>query len=229
MPVLRFANVSKHYRLAEQAVPALQGVTLDIQCGEFVALVGRSGCGKSTFLNLAGAMDLPTSGEVWISGASTSSLNDQELTTLRRTQVGFVFQFFHLLPALSAVENVELPLLFAGQPHPRSVALKLLQRLGLAGLAERLPHQLSGGQLQRVAIARALVHSPVLLLADEPLGNLDTETSEGILRLFQRIHSEFGTSIVMATHSLESASLADRVLTLSDGRLATIGGPQGGC
>ncbi len=223
---MRFANVSKHYRLAEQAVPALQGVTLDIQSGEFAALVGRSGCGKSTFLNLAGAMDLPTSGEVWINGASTSSLNDQELTAIRRTQVGFVFQFFHLLPTLSAVENVELPLLLAGQPHPRGAALKLLECLGLSGLAGRLPHQLSGGQLQRVAIARALVHSPALLLADEPLGNLDTETSEGILKLFQQIHSEFGASIVMATHSLESAAVADRILTLSDGRLSADGRPQ---
>ncbi len=226
MPVLQFVGVSKRYALAGQSVVALEDVTLAVERGEFVALVGRSGCGKSTLLNLAGAMDLPTAGDVHIDGRSTSELNDDELTSVRRAKVGFVFQFFQLLPALSAVENVELPLQLAGRPHPRRRALEVLDLVGLQGLAARLPFQLSGGQLQRVAVARALVHAPCLLLADEPLGNLDSETAEGILDLLGRVHREVGTSVVMATHSLESALRADRVLQLSDGRLVSDGPPR---
>ena len=205
--------------MTEQTVLALDSVSLEIRQGEFVALVGRSGCGKSTFLNLAGAMDLPTSGDVLIAGASTKRLNDEELTEVRRKQVGFVFQFFQLLPALSAVENVELPLQLASRLNVRQRALEMLDLVGIAECAGRLPYQLSGGQMQRVAIARALVHAPALLLADEPLGNLDTETSASILDLLDRIHRELGSSIVMATHSTESAARANRVLRLRDGRL----------
>lgn len=219
MSVLRFADASKRYGLTEQTVLALDSVSLEIRQGEFVALVGRSGCGKSTFLNLAGAMDLPTSGDVLIAGASTKRLNDEELTEVRRKQVGFVFQFFQLLPALSAAENVELPLQLAGRLNVRRRALEMLDLVGIAECAGRLPYQLSGGQMQRVAIARALVHAPALLLADEPLGNLDTETSASILDLLDRIHRELGSSIVMATHSTESAARANRVLRLRDGRL----------
>lgn len=219
MSVLRFADASKRYGLTEQTVLALDSVSLEIRQGEFVALVGRSGCGKSTFLNLAGAMDLPTSGDVLIAGASTKRLNDEELTEVRRKQVGFVFQFFQLLPALSAAENVELPLQLAGRLNVRRRALEMLDLVGIAECAGRLPYQLSGGQMQRVAIARALVHAPALLLADEPLGNLDTETSASILELLDRIHRELGSSIVMATHSTESAARANRVLRLRDGRL----------
>lgn len=219
MSVLRFADASKRYGLTEQTVLALDSVSLEIRQGEFVALVGRSGCGKSTFLNLAGAMDLPTSGDVLIAGASTKRLNDEELTEVRRKQVGFVFQFFQLLPALSAVENVELPLQLASRLNVRQRALEMLDLVGIAECAGRLPYQLSGGQMQRVAIARALVHAPALLLADEPLGNLDTETSASILDLLDRIHRELGSSIVMATHSAESAARANRVLRLRDGRL----------
>ena len=205
--------------MTEQTVLALDSVSLEIRQGEFVALVGRSGCGKSTFLNLAGAMDLPTSGDVLIAGASTKRLNDEELTEVRRKQVGFVFQFFQLLPALSAAENVELPLQLAGRLNVRRRALEMLDLVGIAECAGRLPYQLSGGQMQRVAIARALVHAPALLLADEPLGNLDTETSASILDLLDSIHRELGSSIVMATHSAESAARANRVLRLRDGRL----------
>lgn len=224
MSVLCFADASKRYGLTEQTVLALDSVSLEIRQGEFVALVGRSGCGKSTFLNLAGAMDLPTSGDILIDGASTKRLNDEELTEVRRKQVGFVFQFFQLLPALSAVENVELPLQLAGRLNARPRALEMLDLVGIAECAERLPYQLSGGQMQRVAIARALVHAPALLLADEPLGNLDTETSASILELLDRIHRELGSSIVMATHSMESAARANRVLRLRDGRL--VGGDK---
>lgn len=157
MPALRFVNVSKHYAVADRLVPALRDISLEIEYGEFVALVGRSGCGKSTLLNLAGAMDLPSGGQVYIGDMPTSGMDDRELTAVRRQQVGFVFQFFQLLPTLAAVENVELPLLLAGRSDARQQALEALDLVDLAGLAERLPHQLSGGQMQRVAIARALV------------------------------------------------------------------------
>ena len=219
MPALRFANVSKHYAVADRFIPALRNVTLEVKQGEFVALVGRSGCGKSTFLNLAGAMDLPSSGQVYIDDTPTSGMDDRELTAIRRKHVGFVFQFFQLLPTLSAVENVELPLLLASRPGARKRSLLALDRVDLAELADRLPHQLSGGQMQRVAIARALVHSPKLLLADEPLGNLDSETAFGILELLHRLNRDLGTSIVMATHSMISAARVKRLLGLNDGCL----------
>lgn len=219
MSALRFANVSKHFAVADRFVPALRNVTLDVKQGEFVALVGRSGCGKSTFLNLAGAMDLPSSGQVYIDDTPTSGMDDRELTAIRRKHVGFVFQFFQLLPTLSAVENVELPLLLASRPGARKRSLLALDRVDLAELADRLPHQLSGGEMQRVAIARALVHSPKLLLADEPLGNLDSETAFGILELLHRLNRDLGTSIVMATHSMISAARVKRLLGLNDGCL----------
>ena len=219
MPALRFVNVSKHYAVADRLVPALHDISLEIEYGEFVALVGRSGCGKSTLLNLAGAMDLPSSGQVHIGDMPTSGMDDHELTAVRRKQVGFIFQFFQLLPTLAAVENVELPLLLAARSDARQRALAALDLVDLAGLADRRPHQLSGGQMQRVAIARALVHAPKLLLADEPLGNLDSETAEGILELMQRVNRDLGTSIVMATHSMTSTARAERVLRLTDGRV----------
>ena len=222
MPVLSFHAVNKDYLADGQRIHALSNVTLAIEPGEFVALVGRSGCGKSTLLNLAGAMDFPTSGEVLLDAIVTSSLNDAGLTRLRRERVGFIFQAFQLLPTLSVIENVELPLLLAGDSHARTSARERLQWVDLAGYEERMPHQLSGGQMQRVAIARALVHSPSVLLADEPTGNLDTTTGDLILALLRRIASEQRTAIVMATHSLEAATLADTVVRLRDGRVEEV-------
>jgi len=219
MAVLTLDNVTKTYVANGASVVALSDVTLDAQRGEFVAVVGRSGCGKTTLLNLAGAMDFPTSGRVAIHGAETSGLDDAGLTQLRRTEVGFVFQFFQLLPALTAVENVELPLLLAGASKTREAALERLRWVDLADYATRMPHQLSGGQLQRVAIARALVHSPSLVLADEPIGNLDTATGSGVVSLLRRISRDLGTTIVMATHSLESSRTCDLVLRLRDGHI----------
>lgn len=201
---------------------ALDQVSLQIDLGRFVALMGRSGCGKSTLLHLAGAMDFPTSGRVILDGISTSRLSEAELTRLRREKVGFVFQSFQLLPTLSVVENVELPLLLAAHAHPRPVALEQLVAVGLAELAHRMPHQLSGGQMQRVAIARALVHSPRLLLADEPTGNLDSITGNAILELLCRIASEQNTTILMATHSAEFASMVDVVVRMRDGRIEEV-------
>ena len=219
VPVLQFVDVRKEYRSASGAVQAVDGVSLGVAAGEMVALVGRSGCGKSTLLNLAGAMDFPTSGQVEIDGESTSGLDDAALTRLRRQKVGFVFQSFQLLPNLTAVENVELPLLLAGRAQARQLALDRLARVELEGLADRYPHQLSGGQMQRVAIARALVHGPRLLLADEPIGNLDSTTGATILALLRRIVTEEGASIMMATHSAESTAVVDRVVEMRDGRI----------
>ena len=221
MPLLRFNRVSKSY----SGAPALLEVSLDVERGEFVALVGRSGCGKSTLLNVAGAMDFPTSGEVSLDGVITSSLGEAALTRLRREKVGFVFQSFQLLPSLSAVENVELPLLLARRPRARQTALERLCQVEMEEYAARLPYQLSGGQMQRVAIARALVHSPALLLADEPTGNLDSTTGDLILQLLRRIAGEHQTTILMATHSIEAAGMSDMVVRLRDGRVQEVQEP----
>lgn len=198
---------------------ALYGVSAEFARGEFAALVGRSGCGKSTLLNLGGAMDFASSGQVLLDGIDTATLNDEGLTRLRRSKVGFVFQSFQLLPALSVVENVELPLLLAGRSGARQAAMERLQWVELDGLESRLPYQLSGGQMQRVAIARALVNSPALLLADEPTGNLDTATGDIVLALLRRIADEQGTTILMATHSREAAAVADTIVQMRDGRV----------
>jgi ABC-type lipoprotein export system ATPase subunit len=222
MPILSLQDVSKDYLTDGQRVQALKGLSLDVERGEFVALVGRSGCGKSTLLNLAGAMDFPTSGKVFLDGVSTSSLKDSGLTQLRRDKVGFVFQSFQLLQTLTVFENVELPLLLAGKSNPREGARERLAWVELDGLGDRYPHQLSGGQMQRVAIARALIHSPSILLADEPTGNLDTVTGNVILELLRRLTREQNTATIMATHSLEAASLANTLVRLRDGKIEEI-------
>jgi putative ABC transport system ATP-binding protein len=222
MAILSLQSVSKEYSSDGQRVRALDGVTLDVGEGEFVALVGRSGCGKSTLLHLAGAMDFPTSGTVRIEGQATSDLNDAQQTGLRREKVGFVFQSFQLLHTLTVQENVELPLLLAGTAGASELALERLRWVELDGLGARYPHQLSGGQMQRVAIARALAHSPRILLADEPTGNLDTATGGVILELLLRLTREQKTATIMATHSLEAASLCDTLVKLRDGRVEEV-------
>jgi ABC-type lipoprotein export system ATPase subunit len=222
MAILSLQGVSKDYVTDGQRVKALDGVTLDVQAGEFVALVGRSGCGKSTLLNLAGAMDFPTKGAVLIDGVATSALNDAQQTQLRREKVGFVFQSFQLLHTLTVIENVELPLLLAGADAARAQARERLKWGELDELADRFPHQLSGGQMQRVAIARALVHSPKILLADEPTGNLDTTTGGVIIELLQRLTRQRQTATILATHSLEAAAAADTLVRLRDGHIEEI-------
>ncbi len=222
VPVVRFQRVSKQYITDGEAVPALQDVSLDFARGEFVALAGRSGCGKSTLLNLAGAMDFPTSGTVTLDGVITTSLGDAGLTKLRRERVGFVFQSFQLLPTLSVAENVELPLLLAGRKGARAAALERLKRVEMETFAQRMPYQLSGGQMQRVAIARALVHNPAVLLADEPTGNLDSATGDVILTLLREIANREQTTILMATHSSEAAALTDRLVRMRDGHVEEI-------
>jgi ABC-type lipoprotein export system ATPase subunit len=222
MPILSLEDVRKEYLTDGQTVLALDGVTMEVGAGEFVAVVGRSGCGKSTLLNLAGAMDFPTSGAVTIDGVATTNLSDSEQTRLRRTRVGFVFQSFQLLHTLTAVENIELPLLLRGESRAREAAIESLKWVELEGLGGRFPHQLSGGQMQRVAIARALVHSPKILLADEPTGNLDSITGGVILDFLQRLTRQRGTATILATHSQEAVNLCDTIVRLRDGRIEEV-------
>jgi putative ABC transport system ATP-binding protein len=219
-PRLELRQVSKIYSSDGQSVEALREVSLRVEAGTVTALVGRSGCGKSTLLNLAGAMDFPTSGEVLIDGRPTTALSEQELTLLRRKRIGFVFQFFQLLPTLTVIENVELPLLLAGDPDTAGPALDRLRWVGLEHKARSLPHQLSGGEMQRVAIARALAHSPEILIADEPTGNLDTASGDQALKLLRESADRFGAAVLMATHSVEAAAIANTRVQLRDGRVA---------
>ena len=221
MALLRLENVSKDYRADGSAVRALDDVSLEARPGEFVAIVGRSGCGKTTLLNLAGAMDFPTSGRVLLDANDTAGLDDADLTDLRRRKVGFIFQFFQLLPTLTAVENIELPLLLAGQTSCRDRAREVLRWVDLEEYSARLPHQLSGGQMQRVAIARAIVNSPKILLADEPTGNLDTANSETVLSTLKELNQRLGQTILMITHNPEAAAAcASRTVHMRDGRIA---------
>jgi len=221
-PRLELLGVSKTYENGGQPVTVLHEVSLRAEAGTITALVGRSGCGKTTLLNLAGAMDFPTDGSVRIDGRATNSLSEQELTELRRTQIGFVFQFFQLLPTLTALENVELPLLLARAPKSAESARDRLRWVGLEDKAASFPYQLSGGQMQRVAIARALVHSPRVLIADEPTGNLDTASGEQVLALIRESATRFGATVLMATHSAEAAAIADTRVSLRDGRIVSV-------
>lgn len=218
-PILSFIDVVRNYTNEGASVRALDGVTLAIEPGSMTALVGRSGCGKSTLLHLAGALDFPSSGSVRIEGLETNRMDEAGLTKLRRHKIGFVFQSFQLFNTLSVVENIEVPLLLAGESNPRSRAIEQLELVDLAGLGHRMTHQLSGGQMQRVAIARALAHKPCVLLADEPTGNLDTATGNAILGLLRRICTERRVTILMATHSAEAAAIADCVVRMRDGRI----------
>jgi ABC-type lipoprotein export system ATPase subunit len=219
VPRLELRQVSKTYRTNGRSAEVLHGISLVAEAGTVTALVGRSGCGKTTLLNLAGAMDFPTAGDVLIDGRSTRAFDEAELTALRRLRVGFVFQFFQLLPTLTALENVELPLLLAGATRTDATARERLRWVGLEEKAASMPYQLSGGQAQRIAIARALVHRPDLLIADEPTGNLDTASGDQVLQLIRQAAAEFGATVLMATHSAEAAAIADRHLHLRDGRV----------
>ena len=221
--MLQMTDVAKTYRIGGQLVCALDCVTLTLTRGEFVAVVGPSGAGKSTLLHLLGALDTPDSGSIMFEGNEISDLNDDEQSEFRRRSVGFVFQFFNLLPTMTAWENVAVPKLLDGarMSRARPRALELLALVDLADRAEHRPSELSGGQMQRVAVARALMMDPPLVLADEPTGNLDTKTGTAIMELLTGIAHEDGRSVVMVTHNLEAASATDRVITLTDGRIGS--------
>jgi len=221
-PRVELRGVSKTYNNGGREAEVLHDISLSFGPGSVTALLGRSGCGKTTLLNLAGAMDFPTRGEVLINGRSTSSLNDAELTALRRRRVGFVFQSFQLLPTLTVLENVELPLLLARAANSGATARDRLRWVELEEMADRFPYQLSGGQMQRVAIARALAHAPELLIADEPTGNLDNTSGNVILTLLRRSAQQFGAAVLMATHSAEAAAIADVRVRLRDGCVESI-------
>jgi ABC-type lipoprotein export system ATPase subunit len=217
-PVLRTRGLHKEYGREASLVRAVDGVDLDVAAGETLAVMGPSGCGKSTLLHLLGGLDRPTGGEIWLAGQRVDQLSERGLARLRRDTVGFVFQAFHLMDELTAVENVELPALLAGR-SPRAArrrATDLLDRVGLADRARFLPSALSGGQRQRVAIARALVADPLLVLADEPTGNLDSEATVDVLRLFESLH-EAGQTLVIVTHDSRIAATADRLIGMRDG------------
>jgi putative ABC transport system ATP-binding protein len=219
--MIRLAVVSKIYNGAAGRVVALADVSLEIAPGEFVALMGPSGCGKSTLLHLVAAVDLPTSGEVWVDGQHLMRLSDAALSRFRRDRIGIVYQFYNLLPTLSAWENVALPALLAGA-SPKSArvrALSLLRQVGTSPRADHWPHELSGGEMQRVAIARALMNAPAILVADEPTGNLDSSAGREVMDLLSRLNAEQGVTIVLATHSHEAACFAQRVIRLKDGRV----------
>jgi ABC-type lipoprotein export system ATPase subunit len=221
-PRLELKGVSKTYENGGQPVEVLHDVSLTAEAGTITVLMGRSGCGKTTLLNLAGVMDFPTAGEVRVEGRATGTLSERELTALRRTSIGFVFQFFQLLPTLTALENVELPLLLARAPNASETARDRLGWVGLADKAASFPYQLSGGQMQRVAIARALVHTPPVLIADEPTGNLDTASGEQVLELIRDSARRFGAAVLMATHSAEAAAIADVRVSMRDGRILAV-------
>lgn len=217
--MIRLVNVSKTYNGAAGRVAALADVSLEVAAGEFVALMGPSGCGKSTLLHLVAAVDLPSSGDVWVDAQRLTRLSDAALSRFRRDRVGIVYQFYNLLPTLSAWENVALPALLAGASprEARERALALLRRVDLAHRAEHWPHELSGGEMQRVAIARALINRPAVLLADEPTGNLDSVAGRGLLELLAGLNAEHSVTILLATHSEVAATVARRVLHLKDG------------
>jgi putative ABC transport system ATP-binding protein len=217
-------NLSKHYAEGDQQRHIFTGLHLDIGRGEFVALLGQSGCGKSTLLNLLGGIDLPDAGHIHIAGQRVTALSEVERTRFRRRHIGFVFQFFNLIPTLTVEENLLLPLELNGlaTAERRDRALELLDRVGLSDRRRSFPERLSGGEQQRLAILRALVHEPWLLLADEPTGNLDTTTGERVLELLLSLHRQVETTVVMVTHSQDIARRADRVLVMDAGHIREI-------
>jgi len=219
--MIRCIDVRKAYRQGENEIVALAGVSVDIPRGAFAAIMGPSGSGKSTLLHLMGGLDRPSSGELLVDGRLVGQMADDEVTLFRRTNIGFVFQFFNLLPTLTALENVTLPLVLDGRSKAEADqrAALLLGKVGLEKRRHHLPEALSGGEIQRVAIARALAFNPPILLADEPTGNLDSKTGQDVLLLLRQINQEHGSTVVMATHSPEATYCADRIIFLRDGRV----------
>ena len=216
--MIRCSDLSKLYQMGDQTVHALDGVSFSIAQGEMVAIIGSSGSGKSTLMNILGCLDVPTAGEYWLDGHDVAHLSDDALAEVRNRKIGFVFQQFNLLPRATAVENVEVPLFYRGETNPRPKADNALQRVGLGHRMDHFPNQLSGGQRQRVAIARALVTQPAIVLADEPTGNLDSTTSIEIMTLFQELHQQ-GVTLIIVTHEPDIAAWCSRSISLRDGKI----------
>lgn len=221
MKTLEAKNIVKIFQMGETEVTALKGVDVSIEPGEFVAITGQSGSGKSTLMNVLGCLDIPTSGEYFIDGENVAHMERDQLARIRNKKIGFIFQKFHLLPDLSALDNVALPALYAGmkEPEARAIAKKSLEDVELADRLDHYPYQLSGGQQQRVAIARSLINKPSILLADEPTGNLDTETGNTIIDLFNNLNDKKNVTIIMVTHEPDIAAHAKRIITLRDGKI----------
>ncbi len=219
-PVISLRNVVKEYRMGDNDVHALRGISLDIPRGDFVAIMGASGSGKSTLMNIIGCLDVPTRGHFWLDGVDVRTLDDDDLARIRNRKIGFVFQSFNLLPRMSALANVELPLVYAGvRPHQRRLrAEEALESVGLGQRMHHYPSEMSGGQQQRAAVARAIVTNPALILADEPTGNLDTESSLDVMSVFDALHSQ-GRTVVLITHEEDIAAYTERVVKLRDGRI----------
>jgi putative ABC transport system ATP-binding protein len=219
MPIVVTEDLTKTYGEGETLVQALDSVDISVEPGEFVAIMGPSGCGKSTLLNLVGGLDRPSSGRVLIDGADLTTLDDDKLTELRRRRMGFIFQFYNLIPVLDATENAALPLTLDGSLHAQASAREWLAKVGLGDRMNNRPDQLSGGQQQRVAVARALSTEPALILADEPTGNLDSKAATEIAALLQQVSSEWGRAVVMVTHDPRIATFAKRLLLMKDGAI----------
>jgi len=223
VPLIEVKDLVKIYYQGKVAIPALRGISLSIDPGEFISIQGASGSGKSTFLNILGCLDLPSQGRYLLKGEEVSRLRPHQLASIRNRHIGFVFQGFNLLPWATSLENVELPLLYADRPLPskkrRELALAMLERVGLAGREDHLPSQLSGGEQQRVAIARALVNEPEIILADEPTGNLDSETSREIMEILRELNQGHGITIVLVTHEAEIAAYSQRRVFFRDGQI----------
>lgn len=219
-PIIELSNIKKEYKIGTEEIHALNGVTLSINKNEYVALMGPSGSGKSTLMNMLGCLDSPTSGEYILNGLSVAQMNDNELAEVRNKQIGFVFQTFNLLPRATTLENVMLPLVYAGidKTTREEMAKRVLEQVGLGNRILHKPNELSGGQRQRVAIARALVNNPAIILADEPTGNLDSKTSIEIMGLFEEIHKN-GNTIILVTHEEDIAMHAHRIVRLKDGKV----------
>ena len=222
--MLEVVDVRKTYRRGSRQIDAVRGVTLSLDAGECVAIVGPSGCGKSTLLHVCGAMDHPTNGEVRLEGRPLAALDDDQLTRVRRERVGFVFQFFNLLPTLTVAQNIALPLLLAGAAEAELTrqAAALAERVGLLSRIDHFPQQLSGGEAQRAAIARAVIHKPAILIADEPTGNLDTENGARVLELLLDLNARSETAVLLATHDDQVAAAAERVLYMRDGLIVDV-------